>query len=123
MLKKLPDVKVELTFRDGSLQWRPSIEEVRAKLYSSIRRSLSIPANFRGVGDAADARFGDLIQRSGYLFGGVYKQAEIVLSALETLRRKWLYVAAPAKIDAAERYELGDDFILAALLENSGLVY
>ncbi|XP_078052127.1 dynein cytoplasmic heavy chain beethoven [Augochlora pura] len=102
LLKKLPDVKAELTFRDGSLQWRPSLEEIRAKLYSSIRRSLSIPMNFRGVGDAVDARFGDLIQRSGYLFGGVYKQAEIALSALETLRTKWLYLAAPAKIDAAE---------------------
>nr|XP_033320776.1 cytoplasmic dynein 2 heavy chain 1 [Megalopta genalis] len=102
LLKKLPDVKAELTFRDGSLQWRPSLEEIRAKLYSSIRRSLSIPMNFRGVGDTVDARFGDLIQRSGYLFGGVYKQAEIALSALETLRTKWLYLAAPAKIDAAE---------------------
>ncbi|XP_076748967.1 dynein cytoplasmic heavy chain beethoven [Xylocopa sonorina] len=103
LLKKLPEVKAELTFRDGSLQWRPSLEEVRAKLYSSIRRSLSIPMNFRGVGDAAEAHFGGLIQRSCYLFGGVYKQAEIALSALETLRLKWLYLAAPAKIDAAER--------------------
>ncbi|CAK9809936.1 Cytoplasmic dynein 2 heavy chain 1 [Anthophora quadrimaculata] len=103
LLKKLPEVKVELTFRDGSLQWRPSLEEVRAKLYSSIRRSLSIPMNFRGVGDAAEAHFDSLIQRSCYLFGGVYKQAEIALSALETLRMKWLYLAAPAKIDVAER--------------------
>lgn len=106
MLKKLPEVKVELTFRDGSLQWRPSLEEVRAKLYSSIRRSLSIPMNFRGVGDATEAHFGALIQRSYYLYGGVYKQAEIALFALETLRTKWLYLAAPARIDAAERYVL-----------------
>ncbi|XP_043507557.1 cytoplasmic dynein 2 heavy chain 1 [Frieseomelitta varia] len=103
LLKKLPEVKAELTFRDSSLQWRPSIEEIRAKLYSSIRRSLSIPMNFRGVGDASEAHFGGLIQRCCYLFGGVYKQAEIALSALETLRTKWLYLAAPAKIDAAER--------------------
>ncbi|KOX76673.1 Cytoplasmic dynein 2 heavy chain 1 [Melipona quadrifasciata] len=101
--KKLPEVKAELTFRDGWLQWRPSLEEIRAKLYSSIRRSLSIPMNFRGVGDASEAHFGGLIQRCCYLFGGVYKQAEIALSALETLRTKWLYLAAPAKIDAAER--------------------
>ncbi|XP_076387639.1 dynein cytoplasmic heavy chain beethoven [Megachile rotundata] len=103
LLKKLSEIKVELTFRDGCLQWRPPLEEIRAKLYSSIRRSLSIPMNFRGVGDAAEAHFSDLIQRSGYLFGGVYKQAEIALSALETLRMKWLYLAAPAKIDVAER--------------------
>lgn len=62
--------------------------------------------NFRGVGDATEAHFGALIQRSYYLYGGVYKQAEIALSALETLRTKWLYLAAPARIDAAERYVL-----------------
>ncbi|XP_029051229.2 cytoplasmic dynein 2 heavy chain 1 [Osmia bicornis bicornis] len=103
LLKKLTEIKVELTFRDGSLQWRPPLEEIRAKLYSAIRRSLSIPMNFRGVGDPSEAHFSDLIQRSGYLFGGVYKQAEIALSALETLRMKWLYLAAQAKIDVAER--------------------
>lgn len=104
-MKKLPEVRVELTFRDGSLQWRPSLEEIRAKLYSSVRRGLSIPMNFRGVGDQADAHFGDLIQRNAYLFGGVYKEAEIILSSMESVREKWLYLAAPAKIDAGERYE------------------
>lgn len=111
MLKKLTEIKVELTFRDGSLQWRPTLEEIRAKLYSAIRRSLSIPMNFRGVGDPSEAHFTDLVQRSGYLFGGVYKQAEIALSALETLRMKWLYLAAPAKIDVAERYKFHGQII------------
>lgn len=75
--------------------------------------------NFRGVRDAADAHFGDLIQRSAYLFGGVYKQAEIALSALETLRTKWLYLAAPARIDAAERYRLENRFTS----ENIAFIY
>ncbi|XP_032668403.1 cytoplasmic dynein 2 heavy chain 1 [Odontomachus brunneus] len=101
--RKLPELRVELTFRDGSLQWRPPLEDIRAKLYSSIRRSLSIPINFRGVGDVSDAHFGDLVQKNAYLFSGVYKQIEIALSTLESFRIKWLNLATPANIDVGER--------------------
>ncbi|XP_014611048.1 PREDICTED: cytoplasmic dynein 2 heavy chain 1 [Polistes canadensis] len=103
LLRKLPDIRVELIFRDGMLQWRPTLEEIRAKIYSGIRRSLSIPMNFRGVGDVEHAQFGSLVQKSAYLFGGVYKQAEIALNALESVRIKWLNLAAPAKIDIGEK--------------------
>ncbi|XP_029665147.1 cytoplasmic dynein 2 heavy chain 1 [Formica exsecta] len=101
--KKLSEIRVELTFRDGLLQWRPPLEDIRAKLYSGIRRSLSIPVNFRGVGDVADAHFGDLVQKNAYLFSGVYKQVEIALSTLELFRMKWLNLATPANIDVGER--------------------
>ncbi|KAL6266424.1 hypothetical protein P5V15_003274 [Pogonomyrmex californicus] len=101
--RKLSEIRVELTFRDGSLQWRPPLEDIRAKLYSGIRRSLSIPVNFRGVGDVADAHFGDLVQKNAYLFSGVYKQVEVALSTLELFRTKWLNLATPANINVGER--------------------
>lgn len=94
---------MELIFRDGSLQWRPPLEDIRAKLYSALRRSLSIPMNFRGVGDVADAHFGDLVQKNAYLFSGVYKQIEIALSILESFRAKWLCLATPANINIREQ--------------------
>ncbi|XP_047369553.1 cytoplasmic dynein 2 heavy chain 1 isoform X1 [Vespa velutina] len=103
LLRKLPELKVELIFRDGMLQWRPTLEEIRAKIYSGIRRSLSIPMNFRGVGNVEHAQFGNLVHKSAYLFGGVYKQAEIALNAMESVRIKWLNLAAPARIDIGER--------------------
>lgn len=101
--RKLSEIRVELTFRDGLLQWRPPLEDIRAKLYSGIRRSLSIPVNFRGVGDVADAHFGDLVQKNAYLFSGVYKQVEVALATLELFRTKWLSLATPANIDVGER--------------------
>nr|XP_012219219.1 PREDICTED: cytoplasmic dynein 2 heavy chain 1 [Linepithema humile] len=101
--RKLPEIRVELTFRDGILQWRPPLEDIRAKLYSSIRRSLSIPINFRGVGDVTDAHFGDLVQKNAYLFSGVYKQIEFALFTLELFKTKWLNLATPANIDVGER--------------------
>lgn len=55
--------------------------------------------NFRGVGNIEHANFGDLVYKSVYLFGGVYKQAEIALSSLESARIRWLNLVAPATID------------------------
>ncbi|XP_066585667.1 cytoplasmic dynein 2 heavy chain 1 [Prorops nasuta] len=106
LMKKLPEIRVELVFRDASLQWRPSFEEIRAKLYSSIRRSLSIPINFRGVGDPSDARFADLVSKNTDLFGSIYKEAEVALSSMESLRIKWLNLAAPANIEPSERLKM-----------------
>ena len=103
LLKKLSEIRIELTFRNGSLQWRPPLEEIRAKFYSGIRRFLAIPTNFRGVGDHNDADFSSLVQRCAYLYGGVYKEAEVVLNAVEVVRCKWIPLAAPAKIDAGEQ--------------------
>ncbi|KAF7991046.1 hypothetical protein HCN44_000861 [Aphidius gifuensis] len=100
LLRNIQDITIELVIRDGNLQWRPPIEEIRAKLYSSIRRFLSIPINFRGVGDnTVDVKFSSLVERSAYLYGGVYNEAEIALVALEQLRQKWLPLAEPATID------------------------
>ncbi|XP_024946848.1 cytoplasmic dynein 2 heavy chain 1 isoform X2 [Cephus cinctus] len=103
LLRRMPEIRIELTFRDGFLQWRPSLEEVRAKVYSGLKRFLAIPTNFRGVGDPADGHFSDLVQRSAYLYGGVYKEAEVGLSAIESVRLKWIPLAAPARIDVGER--------------------
>ncbi|XP_046488904.1 cytoplasmic dynein 2 heavy chain 1 [Neodiprion pinetum] len=103
LLQKLPEIRVELVYHDGRLQWRPPIEEVRAKVYSALRRFLAIPTNFRGVGDAAEGQFGGLVRRSAYLFGRVYAEAEIVLAAMEATRVKWIPLAAPARMDPGER--------------------
>lgn len=95
---------MELTFRENRLQWRPSLEEIRAKLYSGIRRFLAIPTNFRGVGDPADGQFSSLVDRNAYLFGGVYKEAEAAIAAIEEYRRKWIPLAGPAQTDIGEMY-------------------
>lgn len=95
---------MELVFREGRLQWRPPIEEVRAKLYSGLRRFLAIPTNFRGVGDSSEGQFSGLVRRSAYLFGRVYQDAEILLAAIEETRLKWIPLSAPARIDPGERY-------------------
>lgn len=106
LLTKLPEIRVELTFREENLMWRPTLEDTRVKLYSGIRRFLAIPTNFRGVGDPEDCHFHTLVPRSAHLFGAVYREAENLLNALECLRVKWLPLVSPAKIDIGQTYVL-----------------
>ncbi|XP_023246189.1 cytoplasmic dynein 2 heavy chain 1 [Copidosoma floridanum] len=102
LVKKLPEVRAELTYRDESLMWRPSLEDIRMKLYSGVRRFLVIPVNFRGVGDEPDEHFRGLVAQSAHMFGAVYGEAEGLLAALDSFRVKWLPLVAPAKIDIGQ---------------------
>lgn len=103
LVKKLPELQIELIFRDNKLQWRPTVEEIRAKIYSAIKRFLSIPLNFRGVGNAQDAKFSSIVDKNAYLFGAVYKDAETAIATLNSVKLKWTPLAEPATADIAEK--------------------
>lgn len=103
LVKKLPEIQIELIFRDNKLQWRPTVEEIRAKIYSAIKRFLSIPLNFRGVGSPQDAKFSIIVEKNAYLFGGVYKDAEAAIETLNAVKLKWMPLAEPATADIADK--------------------
>ena len=50
----LPEIKVDLIYRQQNLQFRPPIEEIRMKYFSQLKRFLAIPNNFRGVTESSE---------------------------------------------------------------------
>ncbi|KAG2456324.1 DYHC2 protein, partial [Polypterus senegalus] len=46
--ENLPEINIDLTFKQGRLQFRPPFEEVRAKYFRELKRFISIPNQFRG---------------------------------------------------------------------------
>ncbi|CAL4070442.1 unnamed protein product [Meganyctiphanes norvegica] len=46
--QNLPEIKVELTYRQQRLQFRPPMEEIRMKYYGQLKRFLDIPYKFKG---------------------------------------------------------------------------
>lgn len=63
--------------RHHKLQFRPSLEEVRAKYYREMRKFVCIPLHFRGIGDSATATstiFPRLINRNASGFSVVYRK-------------------------------------------------
>uniref|UniRef100_A0A672TN04 Cytoplasmic dynein 2 heavy chain 1 n=1 Tax=Strigops habroptila TaxID=2489341 RepID=A0A672TN04_STRHB len=52
--ENLPEINIDLTFKQGQLQFRPPFEEARARYYREMKRFISIPNQFRGVSEAEE---------------------------------------------------------------------
>ncbi|GLH06946.1 Dynein heavy chain, cytoplasmic, partial [Gryllus bimaculatus] len=115
----LPEMKVELIYRQQKLQFRPPIEEIRMKYYGQLKRFLAIPHNFKGVGDGAEnALFHVIIERqvtqgigidifqnnetlnkNAPRFAHLFTRAEEVFAKLEKLKEHWLDWVALGSVD------------------------
>ena len=61
--------------RHQQLQFRPSLEEIRAKYYREMKKFICIPLHFRGVGEASSVAhtiFPRMIARNAHGFSVVY---------------------------------------------------
>ena len=66
-------------YRQQKLQFRPPIEELRAKYYRDMKKFMCIPLHFRGVGESgtpANTIFPRLIDRNASSFFTVYRKVE-----------------------------------------------
>jgi dynein heavy chain 2 len=70
--------------RQQKLQFRPSIEEVRAKYYREMKKFLTIPTKFKGVSDIAPEHniFMAMSERNAHRFDGLYDKAEQLFEKL-----------------------------------------
>ena len=66
---------MELVFRQQRLQFQPPFEEIRAKYFREIRKFISLPKNFKGLGENG-AMFKNIIDNNATLFHTVYTKAE-----------------------------------------------
>ncbi|XP_046395709.1 cytoplasmic dynein 2 heavy chain 1 [Ischnura elegans] len=94
----LPEIKVDLVFRQQKLQFQPPIEEIRTRYYGQIKRFISIPSTFRGVGGEENL-FSVMIERNAHCFGKVFEKAEILLSKLESVKGKFSHWVALGTVD------------------------
>uniref|UniRef100_T1IHY1 Cytoplasmic dynein 2 heavy chain 1 n=1 Tax=Strigamia maritima TaxID=126957 RepID=T1IHY1_STRMM len=88
----LPEINVELTYRQQKLQFYPPLEEIRTKYYSQLKRLLSIPIHFKGVHNEVagdNLIFPVMVERNAHRFGKVYKKAEGLFARLDELIDKF----------------------------------
>ncbi|XP_068122972.1 cytoplasmic dynein 2 heavy chain 1 isoform X2 [Hyperolius riggenbachi] len=52
--ENLPEITIDLTFKQGRLQFKPPYEEIRAKYYRDMKRFISIPHKFRGLSEPSE---------------------------------------------------------------------
>ncbi|XP_022324921.2 cytoplasmic dynein 2 heavy chain 1-like isoform X2 [Crassostrea virginica] len=96
--ENLPEIKVELTYRQQQLQFRPPFEEIKAKYFREMKRFISIPNNFKGVGDdTANLIFPAIIDRNAEGFITCYRKADALFKRLETAQhqfKQWCVLGA-----------------------------
>ena len=96
--ENLPKIEVDLVYRQQQLQFRPPIEEIRMKYFTQLKRFLSIPKNFKGVGESQENLiFPIIVERNAHRFGHLFKKAEELFSKLERIKdrfRDWVVLGS-----------------------------
>ncbi|KAL2095874.1 hypothetical protein ACEWY4_008022 [Coilia grayii] len=88
--KNLPEICIDLTFKQGRLQFRPPFEEVRAKYFREMKRFISIPNQFKGVSEPGEEPiFGVMIDRNASGFLTIFGKAEDLFSRLLQVQDKF----------------------------------
>ncbi|XP_064610087.1 cytoplasmic dynein 2 heavy chain 1-like isoform X3 [Liolophura sinensis] len=92
--ENLPEVKVELTYRQQRLQFRPPFEEIKAKYFREMKKFISIPNHFKGVGELTDGIiFPAMIDRNAEGFITCYRKAATLfkrLAAVQDQFKDWV---------------------------------
>ncbi|OXB57863.1 hypothetical protein ASZ78_016437 [Callipepla squamata] len=75
--ENLPEINIDLTFKQGRLQFRPPFEEVRARYYREMKKFISIPNQFRGVSEIEEESiFAVMTDRNANGFLTAFSKAE-----------------------------------------------
>jgi dynein heavy chain 2, cytosolic len=88
--EKLPDINVDLVFRNQQLQFRPTLEEIRYEYYSQIRKYVEMPMHFHGFSDNSNQLFRVMVERNRSRFKSLYDRAERNFQRLCEFRDLWL---------------------------------
>uniref|UniRef100_H3AMW9 Uncharacterized protein n=1 Tax=Latimeria chalumnae TaxID=7897 RepID=H3AMW9_LATCH len=88
--ENLPEINIELTFKQGRLQFKPPFEEVRAKYYREMKRFISIPNQFKGVSELGEVLiFPVMIDRNASGFLTIFSKAEDLFKGLAAVQHKF----------------------------------
>ncbi|KAL4829789.1 hypothetical protein H8958_009079 [Nasalis larvatus] len=94
--ENLPEINIDLTYKQGRLQFMPPFEEIRAKYYREMKRFIGIPNQFKGVGEAGDESiFSIMIDRNASGFLTIFSKAEDLfrrLSAVLHQHKEWIVI-------------------------------
>lgn len=80
MNEALPEIKVDLIFKQQKLQFRPPFEEIRAKYHREMKKFINIPISFRGFGDGKV--FAHMVENNDKSLIVVYRKAEALFQNL-----------------------------------------
>uniref|UniRef100_A0A8C3GF25 Cytoplasmic dynein 2 heavy chain 1 n=1 Tax=Cairina moschata TaxID=8855 RepID=A0A8C3GF25_CAIMO len=94
--ENLPEINIDLIFKQGRLQFRPPFEEVRARYYREMKRFISIPNQFRGVSETEEESiFTVMTERNANGFLTAFSKAEDLFRKLAEVSnqfKEWIVI-------------------------------
>ncbi|KAF7666054.1 hypothetical protein LDENG_00118150 [Lucifuga dentata] len=104
--KNLPEIHIDLTFKQGRLQFRPPFEEVRARYFREMKRFISIPNQFKGVSvQGEELIFSVMIDRNASGFLTIFSKAEDLFSRLQAIQHKFKEWVVLGQVDIEKLVE------------------
>ncbi|XP_068211563.1 cytoplasmic dynein 2 heavy chain 1 [Palaemon carinicauda] len=104
--QNLPELKVELTYRQQRLQFRPPMEEIRMKYFGQLKRFLAIPYQFKGVSEVNDNPiFPIIVERNAHRFTQLFQRAEELFERLEGVKDRFMDLCALGSCDIEDLVE------------------
>lgn len=58
---RLPDISIDVVFRQQEIQFRPTMEEIRMIYYSQLRRFIERPLTFKGLSEHSGNIFKNMV--------------------------------------------------------------
>ncbi|KAI5098641.1 cytoplasmic dynein 2 heavy chain 1, partial [Silurus meridionalis] len=108
--KNLPEIHIDLVFKQGRVQFRPVCEELRVRYYRELKRFIGIPNQFRGVHESdkgAELIFTTMIANNSRAFITIYGNAEQLFSRLQQVQdrfREWVVLGQVDMEVLVEKY-------------------
>ncbi|XP_029026743.1 cytoplasmic dynein 2 heavy chain 1 isoform X2 [Betta splendens] len=104
--KNLPEIHVDLTFKQGRLQFRPPFEEIRARYFREMKRFISIPKQFKGISaQGEEPIFSVMIDRNATGFVTIFSKAEDLFVRLQAVQHKFMEWVVPGQVDLEKLVE------------------
>ncbi|KAK5608849.1 Cytoplasmic dynein 2 heavy chain 1 [Crenichthys baileyi] len=104
--KNLPDIHIDVVFKQGRLQFRPPFEEVRARYFREMKRFISIPNQFKGVSiQGEELIFNIMIDRNASGFLTIFSKAEVLFNRLLAIQHKFKEWVVLGQVDLEKLVE------------------
>ena len=90
----IPEINVEMIYKQSKIQFKPPYEEIRTKYYREIKKFVNIPIAFKGFSDN-DNLFNNILYDNKKSLNTIYQRAEAIFQKLlkaQDIFKDWVIV-------------------------------
>ena len=105
--ESLPEVQASLVFRNGTIEFRPTFEDLKTQYFNEISSFITTPLKFVGVGGQGtkSEMYKFMPEMNSTFIKTVYSKAEELFGKLDALAEEYVHWTALGNIDLQQHIE------------------